>query len=53
MSSLGNNFIEMKLVDSQKKLKLYVDNLNSKLDFAKWKQSLLLKYNYVPFDMIK
>ena len=30
----------------------YVDNLHSKLDYAKWKQSLVLQYNYLPMKRI-
>ena len=34
------------------KLKKYVDNLNKKIDYAKWKQSLVLQYNYLPMKRI-
>lgn len=30
----------------------YVDNLESKIDYAKWKQNLVLKYNYMPLKRI-
>ena len=35
------------------KLRSYVDNLDSKIDYAKWKQALVLKYNYMPLENIK
>ena len=31
----------------------YVDKLDSKIDYAKWKQSLVLSYNYMPLQSIK
>ena len=34
------------------KLSVYVDNLSKKLDYAKWKQSLVLQYNYLPMKRI-
>lgn len=34
------------------KLRRYVNALESKLDYAKWKQSLVLKYNYMPMKRI-
>lgn len=33
-------------------LRRYVNNLDSKIDYAKWKQSLVLKYNYMPMKRI-
>jgi hypothetical protein len=33
-------------------LRKYVDNLHNKLDYAKWKQSLVLQYNYLPMKRI-
>lgn len=33
-------------------LNSYVTNLNSKLDYAKWKQDLVLKFNYMPMKRI-
>jgi hypothetical protein len=33
-------------------LNSYVANLNSKLDYAKWKQDLVLKFNYMPMKRI-
>ena len=37
----------------QLKLRKYVDNLNDKIDYAKWKQELVLNYNYMPLKTIK
>jgi uncharacterized protein (UPF0332 family) len=34
------------------KLNRYVDNINQKIDYAKWKQELVLKYNYLPMKRI-
>ena len=34
------------------KLSNYVDNLSKKLDYAKWKQTLVLQYNYLPMKRI-
>jgi hypothetical protein len=34
------------------RLRRYVNALESKLDYAKWKQSLVLKYNYMPMKRI-
>lgn len=33
-------------------LRKYVNNLDSKIDYAKWKQNLVLKYNYMPMKRI-
>ena len=30
----------------------YVENLSRKLDYANWKQSLVLQYNYLPMKRI-
>jgi hypothetical protein len=30
----------------------YVDNLDNKIDYAKWKQNLVLKFNYMPIKRI-
>lgn len=38
--------------EQQNKLKKYVDNLNNKIDYAKWKQTLILQYNYLPLKRI-
>lgn len=37
----------------QDTLRRYVDKLDSKIDYAKWKQSLVLSYNYMPLQSIK
>lgn len=34
------------------KLNRYVDNISQKIDYAKWKQELVLKYNYLPMKRI-
>lgn len=34
-------------------LRKYVDKLDSKIDYAKWKQSLVLSYNYMPLQTIR
>lgn len=34
-------------------LRSYVNVLESKLDYAKWKQDLVLNYNYMPLANIK
>ena len=34
------------------KLRRYVNALENKLDYAKWKQGLVLKYNYMPMKRI-
>jgi len=38
--------------ESAAHLNRYVANLDSKLDYAKWKQDLVLKFNYMPLKRI-
>lgn len=38
--------------EEEHKLHRYVENMNSKIDYAKWKQELVLKYNYLPMKRI-
>ena len=33
-------------------LRKYVENLESKLDYAKWKQKIVLEFNYLPIKRI-
>lgn len=33
-------------------LRAYVDQLDSKINYAKWKQNLVLTYNYLPLSTI-
>lgn len=35
------------------KLRSYVDNLERKILSAKWKQNLVLTYNYMPLENVK
>ena len=37
----------------ENRLRQYVDHLNDKVDYAKWKQDLILNYNYMPLKTIK
>lgn len=34
-------------------LRAYVNKLQNKIDYAKWKQKLVLNYNYLPLSNIK
>ena len=34
------------------RLHKYVDNMHNKIDYAKWKQELVLKYNYLPMKRL-
>ncbi len=38
--------------EQESKLGSYVQGLNNKIDYAKWKQDLVLKYNYLPIKRI-
>lgn len=33
-------------------LRSYVDKLDNKIGYAKWKQNLVLRYNYMPLAMV-
>ena len=35
------------------KLRNYIDNIHDKINYAKWKQDLILSYNYMPLKNIK
>ena len=35
------------------KLQIYIDSLDKKIQGAKWKQNLILTYNYMPLEMAK
>ena len=39
--------------NEETKLRQYVDRLENKIGYAKWKQSLVLNYNYMPLQNIK
>ena len=46
-------FTDVKPVDPhQSGLRKYVDNLENKIDYAKWKQRTVLEFNYLPIKRI-
>lgn len=32
---------------------MYINSLDKKIASAKWKQTLILNYNYMPLEMVK
>ena len=53
MTTTGTPFCTEPITVQKNPLQKYVDNLNEKLDYAKWKQNLVLNFNYMPLKNIK